>query len=1397
MDEIKEIKIFVSNPSDVDPEKEIVKKICEDINNRYSSEDCRLLFKVKDWSQIHPKFDGNAQLQIQDLIGDYDIYLGIWWRRFGTKTGSINPSTGEEYGSGTFQEFCEAELHNSKYKVPEMRLFFKDFENFDGRVDSSKAHQLLKVLEFKEDQLPKGFCEIFKDSTDFTLRASSILNQKAFEICKELRVESKEKVIPQIEFVDYKLSLPEVKIERTISQVYSDSGELKKYSSLYQCMLKHKKVVLLGGAGSGKSTELQKLYQEASGETSPFIPILRKLNTYSANQEIEKFLPDDWKIVPQKNLLIILDGLDEIQPSEFNTVIRQLNSFIIKYSDVSLIVTCRTNFYEIPNSSFGGTLSTFEEFYLEDINMADAKYYFESKTEYKSEEFIKSILEGNLVDLIKRPYFLMLLSSIHEKVKNQKLNRAEIFEEFFNSRIEYDQNHYKTTIEIRSRKREITEILQRVALSMEIMARNHIPESELLNIVNSSEFVDLKYCTAFNKKEFDDEVWEFEHNNIQEYLAAKALMNLELDKILRIIAFPTSYNKLIPTWSNTLAFLFSLLDDESELYQSLLKWFVENEKETIVKFEKEKIPLPIRIQIFQSVFNYYKQHRIWINSNKFNYRELAQFGNSNANADFLLEEISDKSNGRHTLLNAINLITYLELNAKQQDALVNIFLNNQIIKNESDPSYIHSCLIALSKFSPTIGKDVFDDILSIVGNRDNQYIRSGIYSILVNAEFLDQYLEYLFHGVEVKNSKTGDRSDVTLFDEGFKLRECIKKVNSYPGIVELSRFSLKNHQFDRLYESEKLFDEIVSNAINTYSYHGEIFDVFYEWYVKGKHRWQPNKLKNVIRFFEETGTMEKAFLSIWSSEEGFEYGKITSLVDLFQKDNIQFVVDQYKQEIINPEELKSIINQLFFNKEDLAKKLVKEANSQANFTYQKPEPIDWESKREEKRDNDLKLLFNKRQFELEVLRVFSEEKKESFSIEDLYEVRRGKRNQWFDDYYSNSALRLLREFAEEGEVNKKDIQSWFTRTDNVEWYSASLIYEQLSHNNEIVLSSEQKNWIQNWCDRNLHKIDFTSAITVDGDSVTYSTLALYIWYFNYRLTLNFSNDILLNMLSFDGVAGHDWIGIEHIVNRLDFTQVKGRIISNIQKGIADTAVLKNHLYLICQHKVVEAYDYVKKEILNSKRKDYDRREILRTYYELTRDIDGLKELLDVSDSEIRFELIDHLIDANQDEYVEKELLIEIRSDIDICDKKDASNRLVGLQNIEGLEIYISWIKECSNNTIEEYRAIGLEKLTNIKAVPLLIDLLKLSYERNIRIHTFQPLSNYIIDVFGQMAVVSESNLRIVKKSIYEFIEKNQALNENIRFLRLSVERFESQFYYNKAQNYSISEVKSKLQLLGN
>jgi GTPase SAR1 family protein len=1410
MIEPTEIQIFVSNPKDVDLEKHIVENVCTRINIQLSKIDCNIRYLVKEWGKIIGQFGLNAQLEIESKVGSYDLYLGIWWKKFGSNTRLINPETDEDFGSGTYREFCIAYNRWKDKKVPEIYLFFKK-ETSEDLFDPTVHSELGRVIDFEHSQQKNGFCNTFNDNHDFERKITDLLWTKATQLCVASKIKQKITLLNaniNAEITKFQLQVSVVPQDYIVRSTTHFSLIKNRQSipflevekqSLDKLILLKFRVVLLGDAGSGKSTELRNLFHRLNFKDSPIIPIFQNLNTYTPENGIESFLPIFWKSVPRNLLLIIWDGLDEILPEHFNTVVRQITSFSSKYTDIRILISCRTNFYELPVNESPGTLVGFEPYIINDLDINDVRNYYQKKFLTTSAEiFISELFDNNLLDLTVKPFFLMLLVDNFTHNKKLSFNRAGLYEMFLSNRINLDEYHYKNSFDIRGKRNEIIQLLEKVALSMEILTRNYILESEILQLVTSDEFSTLKRCTAFKKKDGEEETWQFEHNNLQEYLAAKALVNLEFEKVIKFLTFEQYNNKLIPSWVNTLTFLFSLLKKNDILFIKLIDWMLKHERELVVKFERDKVPVYLRDEIFQGIFNYYKKLGVWISSNKFNELELARFGQSESNIRFLISEIRFEQNSKIVKLSAIRLLGHFKLEEIYTKKEVEKLLLEQIELNDTEPNYIGAIINALN-WADIINKNAIKQILQLVGDRKSQYIRSAVYAILLKSSNLEDYIEYLLEGLQLYG-KTNilDREDIRLVDEGWNLKECLLNLRSPDALKRLISYFSDNKEFDYWYDTDKVLKAIINNSIDVYKNDQSIYDSILIWFINETRGYNKAKSNIILTFFDKTDTRKKAFHQIWESNDDNQRTKQLAIAKLITQEIMLYIIDLYNMHNITNKQLENIYYNMSWVGNGSIELFGNLISEKTDFKIIAPQQIDYDALRQKEVKDDFDLLFDANKFRKETLRIFEGQGNEILSFDELNGIRK-KNNKYIeiDEFYSAISLRLLRDFVREsGSISKNVIVKWFEGSQNQElMFRVASMYDHLTNYKYLEIKEKQAEWIVNWCKENVFKVNFRNAVEInESGGITFNMSAVYIWYFSRKLNISYPKKILLDMLSFDFFEDNEWVGIDYLIKQLQFEDITLRMVENLQIGIKADPVLKNHVKFLSQYKVKETYSLILNEILNSKRSDYHRKELLDIFFDNTKDIQSLRKLLVSADSILKWSIIDKLKVNNDESFIESFLLNELTRDINSEEKGKTAEVLVTLQNLEGLKAYVEWIKASYVNDIELIRANCLNNLKTIDAIPYLIDLLELSYIRDLKIDRFDSFNSQVIGAFFNVALVSEESFVKVKFSLDNFINDKAYINDNVKYLVQTIERMEEQFYMNRVQVYTISGVKEKLRI---
>jgi hypothetical protein len=134
-----------------------------------------LVIELLRWeTHAHPGL-GRPQGLINSQIGDYDIFVGIMWKRFGTPTGQADSGTEEEFNLA-YEEW----KRDNRLRV----LFY--FSQAKYTLNSvSETEQAAKVLAFKEELKTMGLIWEYPNAGEFPNKLRQHLTTILFEKFKE------------------------------------------------------------------------------------------------------------------------------------------------------------------------------------------------------------------------------------------------------------------------------------------------------------------------------------------------------------------------------------------------------------------------------------------------------------------------------------------------------------------------------------------------------------------------------------------------------------------------------------------------------------------------------------------------------------------------------------------------------------------------------------------------------------------------------------------------------------------------------------------------------------------------------------------------------------------------------------------------------------------------------------------------------------------------------------------------------------------------------------------------------------------------------------------------------------------------------------------------------------
>ena len=149
MEKVSLLRVVVASPGDVQAERDLLSVIIDELNRGVARSRGFRLEVIRWEKDAYPGFHANGPQGLIDpilRIEDSDLFVGIFWKRFGT------PTMGAE--SGTEYEFRRAYEAWSENGTPHIMFYFNQKSHTPTSVE--EAEQWAQVLNFQQRFPPEG-----------------------------------------------------------------------------------------------------------------------------------------------------------------------------------------------------------------------------------------------------------------------------------------------------------------------------------------------------------------------------------------------------------------------------------------------------------------------------------------------------------------------------------------------------------------------------------------------------------------------------------------------------------------------------------------------------------------------------------------------------------------------------------------------------------------------------------------------------------------------------------------------------------------------------------------------------------------------------------------------------------------------------------------------------------------------------------------------------------------------------------------------------------------------------------------------------------------------------------------------------------------------------------------
>lgn len=136
---MRKIKVFIGSPAEVGEERDIASYVVAELG-RMLGQTLEIELEAIRWeTHAWPDVGADAQDVINREIQEYDIFVGVMWKRFGEPT--------KRSSSGTGEEFERAYEFFRKFKRPKIMFYFCKRPFYT--TDVKELAQFKKVVEFR------------------------------------------------------------------------------------------------------------------------------------------------------------------------------------------------------------------------------------------------------------------------------------------------------------------------------------------------------------------------------------------------------------------------------------------------------------------------------------------------------------------------------------------------------------------------------------------------------------------------------------------------------------------------------------------------------------------------------------------------------------------------------------------------------------------------------------------------------------------------------------------------------------------------------------------------------------------------------------------------------------------------------------------------------------------------------------------------------------------------------------------------------------------------------------------------------------------------------------------------------------------------------------------------
>lgn len=967
------------------------------------------------------------------------------------------------------------------------------------------------------------------------------------------------------------------------------------------------RICIVGDAYQGKSSYIRQTVVQLQETHHQLQPIFLQIKEYNVQPIVELLskIYGEWKNIPLRDIVLIIDGLDEVPTERFTEMINHIREFTLAYCPVSLIFSCRKLFFAKYN--IAGILTDFDTYDLYSLQHGNVDSYINSTLGDLSEPFKTAASLSGISGLLFHPFYLVNIVEEYNRPPHQLPgSKVKVIDSLINR--SFDIARYrkiKGSESVNDEMYQFNNVVERFAFALQLAGANSFSSDIVQELFNSDERLLLQHNSLITQSETN---WTFINALFQEHIAARKLSKMDFENILIHCTVGYSVKKIKTKWIQTISSLLSVLDIGSDLFEQIFRLTENDNIELLFQTESSKYEETLRLSILQKLME--KCIRLNIRTIIIYEDTVGFFIQQSASCkEYLLSLLFKKTITIRIRVVCCRILRYSMLDEKQQKKYAEFVLSE--LASTTDTYYAANLIQVFSSHKYGDAEVVQKLIMFKELNRHHEY-RDEVYELITALRLADRFYDYGLKGIPylINHNK-----EITQGGSEHNIEEfLLSSVNPIHITQLLDRF--REDEWASYFERRSItvgdfFKKIIDKLTGYFSAHPYMIFTIAGLIKDLGRKYLREEFKEIDSFLEKTNShwlIVRILVNDIFNDNNWQTG---SLITYDCYDYILFEFEEGDYEI---SQLRSCIGGLRYkHKDEIADnfyQLCIDATEGAIINNEAASLHNLYLEAEKRKyENDLIYIRSLEAFKEGLINYFKAYGKNTISEDDLFidiENNIGALRQSSDSYFLY--YYLVRWNENRKSANLDDCLKQLDKDGYFEIFQAEEIlhYHRRTEETDRVLMPLLKDYY----DRALPTANFQNCLWIEGGMYYQKNKEFRIGEIFQKFAFDTPEQYLMELvwLDNDGTRGFETATLnkrqtisQMILDRLSPAgkiEFRKKIVENIRTGIKLESVLGTHVAL-CRHlKITEAKEDILECLKNMHNEHINKTDAVDTYLDL-------------------------------------------------------------------------------------------------------------------------------------------------------------------------------------------------------